>query len=66
MSERKYSVAEIDRMRRAQERAATVGVRLTLPLVLCLLPALMTVLMGGAAYRFLLILLPNLGGPGHG
>jgi tight adherence protein C len=43
----------IQRMQRAKERAATVAVRLTIPLILCLLPSLMVVLLGGAIVRVL-------------
>jgi len=50
----------VDRMQRANERAGTVAVRLTIPLVLCLMPSLLTVLMGGAAIRFIRLLLPTL------
>jgi tight adherence protein C len=55
----------VDRMQRANERAGTVAVRLTIPLVLCLMPSLLTVLMGGAAIRFIRFLLPTLTGHGR-
>ena len=54
----------VERMQRANERAGTVAVRLTIPLVLCLMPSLLTVLMGGAAIRFVRHLLPTLNGGG--
>lgn len=54
----------IERMQRANERAGTIAVRLTIPLVLCLMPSLLTVLMGGAAIRFVRYLLPTLRGTG--
>jgi tight adherence protein C len=50
----------VERMQRANERAGTVAVRLTIPLVLCLMPSLLTVLMGGAAIRFIRHLMPTL------
>jgi tight adherence protein C len=56
----------VQRMQRAQERAATVAVRLTIPLVVCLLPALMTVLLGGAVVRIISILFPTLSGVNNG
>jgi tight adherence protein C len=54
------------RMQKANERAATVSVRLAIPLILCLLPALMTVLMGGAAVRMIAVVFPAMKGAGGG
>jgi tight adherence protein C len=50
----------IRRTQRAEERAATVGVKLTIPLIFCILPSLFAVLMGPAAVRIIRILLPTL------
>jgi tight adherence protein C len=52
----------IRRTQLAEERAATVSVKLTIPLVLCILPALFAVLMGPAAVKIVQILLPTLNG----
>jgi tight adherence protein C len=56
----------VQRMHRAAERAATVAVRLTIPLIFCLLPALMTVVMGGAVVRMIGIVFPTLKAAGNG
>lgn len=50
----------VDRMQKAQVRAATVGVRLAIPLVLCLLPSLIMILMGNTAVRVVKFLMPVL------
>lgn len=52
----------IRRMQRAEENAATVAVRMTIPLVVCILPALLSTLLGPAIVRMIRILLPTLGG----
>ena len=41
----------IKRMQRAEERAAMVGVKMTLPLILCILPSLIAVVLGPAMVR---------------
>lgn len=50
------------RMQRAQERAATISTKLTIPLIVCMLPAMMLVLMGGAVVQIAEILVPSLKG----
>lgn len=50
------------RMQRAEERAGTISVKMTIPLVLCILPSLISVVMGPAAVRVYRALLPSLGG----
>jgi tight adherence protein C len=52
----------IRRMQRAEERAAYVAVKMTLPLVLCILPALFAIIIGPAAVNISKTLLPMLGG----
>lgn len=54
----------VRRMQRAEENAATVAVRMTIPLVVCILPALLATLLGPAIVRMVRILLPTLGGRG--
>jgi tight adherence protein C len=54
----------IRRTQRAEERAATVGVKLTIPLIFCIIPALFAVLMGPAAVQIIRTLLPTLRGGG--
>ncbi len=59
--------AEGMRVRRtqlAEERAAIVGVKLTIPLILCILPSHFAVLMGPAVVKIFKVLLPSLGGGG--
>ena len=38
----------IKRMQRAEEKAAMVGVKMTIPLILCILPSLIAVVLGPA------------------
>ena len=52
----------IRRMQRAEEKAAYVSVKMTLPLILCILPSLLAIIMGPAAIGIMRSLLPALGG----
>jgi tight adherence protein C len=52
----------IRRMQLAEERAATVAVKMTIPLVLCIMPSLFAVIMGPAAIKIFKMLIPTLGG----
>ena len=54
----------IKRSQRAEERAATVATKMLVPLILCVLPSLFTVILGPAAVRIVRSLLPSLGGQG--
>jgi tight adherence protein C len=51
----------IRRMQRAEERAAMVGVKMTIPLILFILPALVSVLLGPAMVSIFEQLMPSVG-----
>jgi tight adherence protein C len=53
----------IKRMQRAEEKAAMVGVKMTLPLILFILPSLVAVLVGPAIANIVTNLFPRMGGP---
>jgi tight adherence protein C len=52
----------VRRMQRAEEKAAYVAVKMTLPLILCILPSLMSIIIGPAMVNIAKTLLPMLGG----
>jgi tight adherence protein C len=52
----------VRRMQRAEERAAKVAVKMTLPLVFCILPSLFAVIIGPGIVNIVERLMPNLGG----
>jgi tight adherence protein C len=52
----------VRRMQRAEEKAAYVAVKMTLPLILCILPSLMSIIIGPAMVNIATTLLPMLGG----
>lgn len=54
----------IRRMQVAEERAAAASVKMTVPLILCIAPALFAVLLGPAIVKIMRILLPTLSGGG--
>jgi tight adherence protein C len=54
----------VRRMQKAEEKGAQVGVKMTIPLVLCILPALFSIIMGPAVVQIVRRLMPTLGG-GH-
>jgi tight adherence protein C len=51
----------VRRTHRAEEKAATVATKMLIPLILCILPSLFSVIMGPAAVRIVRTLLPSLG-----
>ena len=51
----------IRRSQYAEERAATVGTKMVIPLILCILPSLFAVILGPAVLRVIHTLLPTLG-----
>lgn len=56
------STMRIQRTQRAEERGATAAARMVIPLVLFILPALLTVIIGPAAIRISRTLMPIMGG----
>jgi tight adherence protein C len=50
---------------RAEEAAAKVPTKILIPLVLCIFPSIIMVIMGPAAIQVIRIVLPLLGGEGH-
>jgi tight adherence protein C len=52
----------IRRMQKAEEKAATVAVKMTVPMILCIMPALFAVLLGPAVVNVMRTLMPALGG----
>jgi tight adherence protein C len=52
----------VRRMQLAEERAAAASVKMTVPLILCIAPALFAVLIGPAIVKIVRILLPTLSG----
>ena len=53
------------RMLKAEEKAHMLPVKLSIPLILCILPALMVVVLSPAMLRIIDTLIPNLRSLGH-
>jgi tight adherence protein C len=53
------------RMLKAEEKAHKLPVKLSIPLILCILPALMVVVLSPAMLRIIDTLIPNLRSLGH-
>ncbi|MGD8860485.1 MAG: type II secretion system F family protein [Myxococcales bacterium] len=54
----------VRRMQRAEERAAMVAVKMTVPLIVFVMPSLFVVLLGPAVIRMIRVLFPQMGGEG--
>jgi tight adherence protein C len=52
----------VRRMQRAEEKAAYVSVKMTVPLILCILPSLFAIILGPAALNIAKTLMPMMGG----
>ena len=54
----------VRRMQRAEESAAQAGIKMTIPLILFILPSLLLILVGSGMVRMIRSLMPGLGGDG--